>query len=30
MPFNREVGNSIDYKSAKPVNWKPGNLVSYF
>ena len=25
MPFNREVGNTIEYKAAKPSNWKEGD-----
>jgi hypothetical protein len=24
MPFNNYVGDKLDYKSAKPTNWKPG------
>ena len=24
MPFNSYVGDKLDYKSAKPTNWKPG------
>ncbi len=27
MPFNNSVGNKIDYKSAKPSNWKPGFIL---
>jgi hypothetical protein len=29
MPFNREVGNTIDYKAAKPANWKPGDYTQW-
>lgn len=29
MPFNKEVGNSIDYKSAKPTNWKAGDYTKW-
>jgi hypothetical protein len=29
MPFNREVGSSIDYKAAKPANWQPGDYTQF-
>jgi len=29
MPFNRQVGNSIDYRAAKPTNWKDGDYKKY-
>ncbi|RNA10287.1 PDZ and LIM domain 3-like isoform X2 [Brachionus plicatilis] len=29
MPFNKAVGNGIDYKSAKPSNWKPGDYTKW-
>jgi hypothetical protein len=25
MPFNVKVGDSIEYKAAKPTNWKDGD-----
>lgn len=29
MPFNKAVGNGIDYKSAKATNWKPGDYTKW-
>ncbi|CAF1031168.1 unnamed protein product [Brachionus calyciflorus] len=29
MPFNKAVGNGIDYKSAKPTNWTPGDYTKW-
>lgn len=29
MPFNVGVGTSIDYKSAKPSNWKAGDYTKW-
>jgi len=29
MPFNVGVGTSIDYKSAKPSNWKAGDYTQW-
>jgi hypothetical protein len=29
MPFNRQVGNGIDYKAAKPTNWQPGDYTQW-
>lgn len=29
MPFNIAVGNGVDYKSAKPENWKPGDYTKW-
>ena len=29
MPFNAQVGSTIDYKSAKPTNWKQGDYTQW-
>ena len=29
MPFNKQVGNGIDYVSSKPTNWKPGDYTKW-
>ena len=29
MPFNRLVGSAIDYKAAKPTNWKDGDYKKW-
>ena len=29
MPFNKEVGNTVVYQSAKPSNWQPGEYTKW-
>ena len=29
MPFNSQVGSTIDYKAAKPTNWKDGDYKKW-
>jgi hypothetical protein len=29
MPFNKEVGSSIIYQSAKAANWQPGDYTKF-
>ena len=29
MPFSRDVGTKVEYKSAKPTNWQPGDYTKW-
>jgi hypothetical protein len=29
MPFNKDVGSSVDYRAAKPTNWKDGDYKKW-
>lgn len=29
MPFNKDVGSSVDYRAAKPTNWKDGDYKNW-
>ena len=29
MPFNKEIGSSITYQSAKAANWSPGDYTKF-
>ena len=29
MPFNKDVGSSVDYRATKPTNWKDGDYKKW-